>query len=87
MRRLPLLCVLISCGGEIPPTVECLAYVECLQARDESLGRSTDAVRFEAGGACWDSHESAEFCTPACGRGLDWLREVEADTLPEACLP
>lgn len=78
---------LLGCEGEITPTPACEAYVACLSARDEARGLNTDMVRFEAGGACWGSHESAEFCDGGCARGLAWLQEAEADTLPGECAP
>lgn len=84
MRFAPLL-LLVACGGEVEPTPECVAYVQCLQARDVARGRSTDMERFEAGGACWGSHEAAEFCSGGCERGLVWLREAEAGALPQEC--
>ncbi|TNE85254.1 MAG: hypothetical protein EP330_26365 [Deltaproteobacteria bacterium] len=87
MRCFFLIAMLGGCAPEVEPSAACEAYVTCLGARDLARDRNTDVERFVAGGACWGSHEAAEFCTGACERGLDWLREAEADTLPTECSP
>ena len=78
--------VLASCGGEVEQSAACAAWVRCIDARDAQLGVSTDNLRFEVGGTCWTSAEQGEHCTPACERGLAWMRQAYAD-LPEECLP
>ena len=70
--------------GSVEQSGACATYVQCLSERDQALGVSTNALRFEAGGACWGSHEGAELCTTACERGLEFIAAAEASA-PEVC--
>lgn len=61
---------------QVVQSEECKAYVACLKVRDTKLGIKTDALRFEASGACWGSPEGAGLCTHACKNGLTWLKQT-----------
>ena len=78
--------VLLSCSFPVDQRPSCARYVECLQARDERDGASTDVVRFEVDGACWSNSEAADLCDRACINGLAYLAEREPD-LAGACAP
>jgi hypothetical protein len=74
-----------GCASEFGQSPTCATYVACLAARDAAQGTETDVVRFEEGGDCWGGKLGYELCDSACGNGLDFLRQREAATLPEAC--
>lgn len=76
----------VAACAEVKQGEHCAAYVECLTARDEQRGTSTDMVRFEEGGACWGSTEGAKHCERACEGGLKWLRETDPN-MPSVCSP
>ncbi|MCB9742078.1 MAG: hypothetical protein H6741_09235 [Alphaproteobacteria bacterium] len=80
------LAALTACGGEVPQTEACAAYVACVEARDLELGIRTNLDRFEPGGACWGSAEGGALCDRGCSSGLAWMQDAYAD-LPEACDP
>ncbi len=75
-----------ACASGEAQSEDCAAYVQCLAARDQVLGSTTNVARFQADGACWGSIPGAEACDHACRRGLDWLRSHESG-LPEVCKP
>jgi hypothetical protein len=85
MHRALLFVAALGCAsGPVAQRESCEAYVACVQARDAEIGITTDATRFEPGGACWGNPEIADLCDRACANGLDWLRGAVA-SLPEEC--
>lgn len=86
LNRLLLAAASFACAPPLEPTPACVSYVACQQARDAQLGITTDMVRFQPGGACWDNPEISELCDRGCGSGITWLRAAEP-SLPAACAP
>lgn len=72
------LAALASCA-DTEPTASCKAFVACVRALDARDGQTTDARRFEAGGACWDGPAGADACDHACAAGLVELRATAPD--------
>lgn len=73
-----------ACGGTRPPGPACIAFVDCVAARDVARGTTTNVARFAEGGACWTAaEEGATSCEQACARGLEVL--AGAPDAPEAC--
>jgi hypothetical protein len=81
-----LLATLLSCTLPVDQRPSCARYVECLAARDDRDGTSTDVKRFLPDGDCWGNATGADLCDRACTAGLDWLAEREPDLAP-ACRP
>lgn len=82
---LPLLGLQASACGRAAQDPACAAYVECVKARDTVLQTTTDVVRFEPAGACWNNDDLAEGCKKACAKGLSWLGSLSG--APKECAP
>jgi hypothetical protein len=67
-------------------TQACKEFVACVRELDARDGETTDAVRFEADGACWSGPTIAELCDRACVRGIEVLR-ADDPTLTCEVLP
>ena len=65
--------VLLGLGAcaRVDQSESCRRYVACVRAADARDGVTTDAVRFEPEGACWDNETIAELCDRACVRALE----------------
>lgn len=85
LRNLWIISVLLAGCAEGTQTEACRAYLDCLAARDQQLGITTNAARFESDGACWGSPTGAELCDTACVRGLEFIGGT--DDAPTECTP
>lgn len=75
---------LLACAPEPEQPPVCEQYTACIRSLDALAGHETDLDRFDPGGACWNSEETAKACVHACTRGLEWEQSWR-DPLPEAC--
>ena len=75
--------LLVGCA-ESNQTPTCAQYVACVRALDAQEDVTTNAKRFEPGGACWGSPEGAELCDRACKGGLAYQQSIAPDG-PEVC--
>lgn len=78
--------MLAACRSEVEQRPACARYTACIRALDEAADRETDVDRFDPGGACWGSEDSATACERACTRGLAWEASRSAIT-PAECQP
>ncbi|MGC4116566.1 MAG: hypothetical protein QM765_18710 [Myxococcales bacterium] len=85
LRPFLLLGLLAASCGRVAQAPECVAYVECVKARDTVLTTTTDVVRFESAGACWNNEDLAGGCVKACSKGLKWLGSLSG--APKECTP
>jgi hypothetical protein len=84
--------VVVGCG--VPPSDECVQYVACQDAYDETFNirveeGGIDTRDYEPGGACWADLTTAQTCTDNCTRAIESLRTAAAEggeTL-DACEP
>lgn len=76
-----------SCfGGPVDQAAVCAQYVRCIEAIDQRAGQTTNLVRYEQAGACWNNSEIAELCTTSCERALARIAELEPSA-PMECQP
>lgn len=85
MRPLFLIVAIGACGT-VPQSDACADFVGCQRDRDVELGITTNMVRYELDGACWENKEIGALCTRSCTAGLAWMRRAYAD-LPASCAP
>lgn len=69
----------------VEQTPACAQYVDCIDARDATLGIETNVDRFASGGDCWGSPEGQELCDVSCENGLAYLASLE--DAPAECSP